>query len=179
MKRKLTPKQRKFADNYIESGNATQAAIDAGYAPKAAYQTGAENLKKPQVKSYIDERMQELSKGHIMSAQEALELLSRIATGEEKETVFVSGIDGVEEHTRVPDPKTRISAIKEILKRYPGNDKLVEQQVRKLTAEADIAEAKAVQITNDNDNQMDSIDKLLGLIEEGSNDDNQTKNTTE
>ncbi len=41
------------------------------------------------------------------------------------------------------DLKTRISAIKEILKRYPDNDKLMKQQLRKLTAEADIMEAKA------------------------------------
>ncbi|MCG0891667.1 terminase small subunit [Lactiplantibacillus plantarum] len=31
MKRKLTPKQQKFADEYIKSGNAYQAAIEAGY----------------------------------------------------------------------------------------------------------------------------------------------------
>lgn len=162
--KKLTPKQQKFADNYIETGNATKSAIDAGYAPKAAYQTGAENLKKPQVKSYIDERMEKLSKSHIMSAQEAMELLTRIATGEEKETVFISGIDGVEQHSREPDPKTKISAVKEILKRYPGNDKLVEQQVRKLTAEADVAEAKAKAIS-EADNSKDStliVDNVEG-----------------
>lgn len=179
MKRKLTPKQQKFADIYIETGNAMQSAIEAGYSDNYAKAQSSKMLENVGIKSYIENHMEKISQGHIMSAQEAMESLTRIATGEEKETVFVSGIDGVEEHTRVPDPKTRISAIKEILKRYPGNDKLVEQQVRKLTAEADIAEAKAVQITNDNDNQMDSIDKLLGLIEEGSNDDNQIKNTTE
>jgi len=34
------------------------------------------------------------------------------------------------------------------LKRYPDNDKLMEQQLRKLTAEADIAEAKAKRENN-------------------------------
>ena len=42
---KLTLKQQRFIDEYIISGNATQAAIKAGYAPKNAGQTGAENLK--------------------------------------------------------------------------------------------------------------------------------------
>ncbi|MDY3007146.1 terminase small subunit [Anaerococcus porci] len=42
----LTIKQKKFADEYIISGNATQSAIKAGYSEKTAGQTGAENLKK-------------------------------------------------------------------------------------------------------------------------------------
>ncbi|MCG0906282.1 prophage P2a protein 34 [Lactiplantibacillus plantarum] len=46
--------------------------------------------------------------------------------------------------------KTRISATKEILKRYPDNNKLVEQQIRKLKADADIAEAKAKRSSKDN-----------------------------
>lgn len=32
--KKLTVKQQKFADAFIESGNATQAAISAGYSKK-------------------------------------------------------------------------------------------------------------------------------------------------
>lgn len=75
---KLTEKQKKFADYYIELGNATQAAINAGYATKAAYQTGSENLRKPQIKSYIDDRLSEIASERIMSAQEAVELLSSI-----------------------------------------------------------------------------------------------------
>ena len=50
---------------------------------------------------------------------------------------------------KVPaDVKTKISAAKEILKRYPDNDKLLEQQIRKLTAEADISEYKAKVMTD-------------------------------
>lgn len=42
-KRKLTVKQQKFADYYIELGNATQAAIKAGYSKRSARQIG-ENI---------------------------------------------------------------------------------------------------------------------------------------
>lgn len=38
----LTIKQKKFADEYIISGNATQSAIKAGYSEKTAGQTGAD-----------------------------------------------------------------------------------------------------------------------------------------
>lgn len=153
--KKLTPKQQKFADIYIETGNAMQSAIEAGYSDNYAKAQSSKMLENVGIKSYIENHMEKISQGHIMSAQEAMELLTKIATGEEKETVFVSGIDGVEQHSKEPDPKTKILAVKEILKRYPGNDKLVEQQVRKLTAEADVAEAKAKAISEAN-NSKDS-----------------------
>lgn len=45
--KKLTQKQQRFVDEYIISGNATQAAIKAGYSKKTARFVGAENLTKP------------------------------------------------------------------------------------------------------------------------------------
>lgn len=140
---KLTEKQKRFADYYIESGNATQAAINAGYAKRSAQQMGAENLSKHVIKSYIDERLEQIASERIMSAQEAVELLSSIARAEITEQVVVTTMEGAEVVDKPPDVKTRIIAIKEILKRYPDNDKLVEQQIRKLTADADLAEIKA------------------------------------
>lgn len=140
---KLTEKQKRFADEYIKLGNATQAAIKAGYSNKTANRIGAENLSKLVIRDYIDERMQAIENNRIMTAKEAVELLTGIGRGEVKETVVVASPVGVETVEKEADLKTRISAIKEILKRYPDNDKLMEQQLRKLTAEADIAEAKA------------------------------------
>ena len=140
---KLTEKQKRFADYYIELGNATQAAIKAGYAKRSAQQMGAENLLKPVIKTYVDKRLSEIASERIMSAQEAVELLSSIARAEITEQVVVTTMEGAEVVNKPPDVKTRIIAIKEILKRYPDNDKLVEQQIRKLTADADLAEIKA------------------------------------
>ena len=140
---KLTEKQKRFADEYIKSGNATQAAIKAGYSKKTARTIAQQNLTKLDIKNYIDERMQAIENSRIMTAKEAVELLTGIGRGEVKETVVVASPVGVETVEKEADLKTRISAIKEILKRYPDNDKLMEQQLRKLTAEADIAEKKA------------------------------------
>lgn len=53
---KLTEKQKRFADYYIETGNATKAAVKAGYSRKTAKETGYENLTKPHISSYIEER---------------------------------------------------------------------------------------------------------------------------
>ena len=55
---KLTDKQKKFIDEYLVDLNATQAAMRAGYKEKAAYRTGAENLRKPQIQEEIQKRMQ-------------------------------------------------------------------------------------------------------------------------
>lgn len=151
---KLTAKQRKFADEYIKSGNATQAAIRAGYSRRTAAVIGNENLIKPYIKSYIDERMQELESHKIMSAKEAIELLSSIARGEVKETVVVGTPVGVEEVKKEADFKTRISAVREILKRYPDSDKLTEAQIRKAKAEADIMEAKAKRETSEDSSNI-------------------------
>lgn len=147
---KLTPKQKKFADEYIKTGNATQSAIEAGYSKKTAQVIGAENLSKPMVKSYIEERMAEIASKRVMSYTEAVELLTSIARGEEKETVVVATPVSVEKVEKEADLKTRISALKEILKRYPNNDKLIEQQIRKLSAEADIAQKKAELLSGSN-----------------------------
>ena len=147
---KLTPKQKKFADEYIKTGNATQSAIEAGYSKRTAAVIATENLIKPNIKAYIEKCMAHIASNRVMSYTEAVELLTSIARGEEKETVVVSTPVSVEKVEKEADLKTRISALKEILKRYPNNDKLIEQQIRKLSAEADIAQKKAELLSGSN-----------------------------
>lgn len=57
---KLTPKQQSFADYYLQIGNATEAAIKAGYSEKTARITGCENLTKPNIVTYIEEKQKEI-----------------------------------------------------------------------------------------------------------------------
>lgn len=52
--KKLTPKQRRFVLEYLLDGNATQAAVRAGYSPRTAHQQGYENLQHPDVKAAVD-----------------------------------------------------------------------------------------------------------------------------
>ncbi|MFT9313390.1 terminase small subunit [Leuconostoc pseudomesenteroides] len=146
---KLTPKQRKFADEYIKTGNATQSAIEAGYSKKYANTNAPKLLQNTTLKQYIEKCMAEIASNRVMSYTEAVELLTSIARGEEKETVVVATPVSVEKVEKEADLKTRISALKEILKRYPNNDKLIEQQIRKLSAEADMAEAKSKLMNDD------------------------------
>ncbi|WP_283699103.1 terminase small subunit [Clostridium perfringens] len=81
--KKLTPKQRAFADYYIELGNATEAARRAGY--KKPNVQGSQNLEKLSIKSYIDERINALDKTRIAKGEEVLEYLTKVMRGEEKD----------------------------------------------------------------------------------------------
>ncbi len=47
--KKLTPKQKRFVDEYLIDLNATQAAIRTGYSKRTAGQIGHELLKKPEI----------------------------------------------------------------------------------------------------------------------------------
>lgn len=87
---KLTEKQRRFADEYIISGNATQAAISAGYSKKYANTNVTKLLQNTTIKSYIDERLEELQSEKIATQEEVLEYLTRILRDEEKEQTLIS-----------------------------------------------------------------------------------------
>ena len=158
----MTPKQKKFCDEYIKSGNAKQSAIKAGYSPKTAYSIGNENLNKPELKAYIDERLKELSNHKILSAAEVLEYLSRVVAG--KETEYVATSKGVFPDVPV-SAKDRISAAKELLKRYPTTDPMEKQKLKKLAADARISEARAnvaERLGSEGDDKLDElIDKLI------------------
>jgi phage terminase small subunit len=84
---KLTEKQKRFADYYIETGNATESAIRAGYSEKTAKEMGYENLTKPHIKSYINESILSKDSDRIAKQEEVLEFLSKVLRGEVKEQV--------------------------------------------------------------------------------------------
>lgn len=112
---KLTQKQQRFVDEYIISGNATQAAIKAGYAKKAAYRTGADNLKKPQIKSAIEKRNAEIQSEKTADMTEVMEYLTSVMRGEQTESVATA--KGVYEDVEV-SAKDRIKAAELIGKRH-------------------------------------------------------------
>lgn len=149
---KLTPKQKKFADEYIKTGNAMQSAITAGYSKAYAKARSSEMSENVGIKSYIENRMDQIASPKIMTAQQVLERLTGIVIGEITETVVVATPIGVEKTEKTADFKTQISAMRDIMKRYPNNDKLIEQQLRKLSAEADIAQKKSEMLDGSNSN---------------------------
>ena len=112
----MTPKQHKFCDEYIKTGNATQSAINAGYSKKTAKQIGQENLTKLDIKTYINWRMETISNNTVATAEETLGILTKIVRGEHTEQVTTAEGEIIEKH---PDTNQVIKASAEILKRYP------------------------------------------------------------
>ena len=147
---KLTAKQRLFADEYIKSGNATQSAIKAGYSPKTVRSIGQENLTKPDIKSYIDAKMAEIESHKIADAKEVLQFYTRVLREEETEEVALPTGDDVVTVEKKPSFKDRLTAARELMKRYPLNDPVVKAQLDKIRADTRISEAKAELLKNDN-----------------------------
>ena len=112
----MTPKQHKFCDEYIKTGNATQSAINAGYSKKTAKQIGQQNLTKLDLKTYINWRMETIADNTIATAEETLGILTKIVRGEHTEQVTTAEGEIIEKH---PDTNQVIKASAEILKRYP------------------------------------------------------------
>ncbi len=134
MAAKLTAKQKRFCDEYLISLNATQAAIKAGYSKKTAYSIGEQNLKKVEIKKYIEERMAEKESKLIADQDEVLKYLTSVLRGESKSEVIVvegSG-DGCSEARPImkyPDEKERLRAAELLGKRYGLYTEKVEQAV--------------------------------------------------
>ncbi|QHJ78613.1 MAG: hypothetical protein [Caudoviricetes sp.] len=144
----LRGKQRKFADNYIKSGNATEAYVNAGYKVRSnetARANASRLLTNANVKSYIEKRLKQLESAKLATAQETLEYLTSVMRGEQTETVVTA--KGLYRNVEV-SAKDRITAAKELLKRYPV-DPLAKAQLRKIKADATIAEYQAEQLTSD------------------------------
>ena len=85
MSKLLTPKQKAFADYFIELGNATEAYIKAGYNKKGARANSARLIANDSVKQYIDERLAKIEDERIAKGEEVLQYLTRVMRGEEKD----------------------------------------------------------------------------------------------
>lgn len=107
MEKKLTRRQRAFAEAYIQCGNATEAARRAGYSEKTAARTGSENLHKPDISEYIDRRMRTQDEAQVASSDEVMRFFSSVMRGEVKDQF---GLDA--------SLADRLNAGKELMKRY-------------------------------------------------------------
>lgn len=111
----LTPKREKFVQGIVE-GMSQAEAYRSAYSTKnmsdnAIYREASELMKDPKVSQRVSELREKMMNEKIMSAQERLELLTRIAKGEEHERV-VRFVDGEMVEFEVPASiKTRQTAI--------------------------------------------------------------------
>jgi phage terminase small subunit len=78
VKTELTPKQTRFVEEYMVDSNATQAAIRAGYSPKAAEWTGPRLVTKSHVLQAIEQCRATLSERTLRQATDVLIDIGRV-----------------------------------------------------------------------------------------------------
>lgn len=104
-------RQKAFADEWLKCGNATEAAIKAGYSKKYAGTNADKLLKNTKIAAYIAERQKQIEDRRIADVSEVLQFFSSVMRGEVK--------DQFEMDAALSD---RLSAGRELMKRYDKSD---------------------------------------------------------
>lgn len=120
----LTAKEQKFIEEYLKSGNRTQAVINAGYKAanrQRASEIGYQLLQKTPVFEAIQVRLQESA----MSANEVLMRLAAHARGDLAEFAGVEDLSGLKDHPR----SFLIKKLKKTVTRFPKGDEVVHTEI--------------------------------------------------
>lgn len=121
---KLTPKQKRFCEEYLVDLNATQAAIRAGYSKRTANRIGAENLTKLVIKQYIEKRLAEKESELIATQDEVLRYFTSVMRGEHMSSeVVVEGYGEARVLERPPTEKESLKAADLLCKYWGARDK--------------------------------------------------------
>lgn len=120
----MTKRQEMFCQEYVISGNGTQAAIKAGYSEKTANEQAARLLAKVSIQDKIRALSDEIRTEKIIDARKMQEVLTSIILQEsQEEVIVVEGCgDGVSEavtKTKTASQSDRIKAI-QLLARMQG-----------------------------------------------------------
>lgn len=117
---KLTLKRKKFADDWLITGNVYQSAINAGYSENYAKGNATKLLENVSVKAYIDERLKEIESEKVASQEEVLQYLTSVMRGETSEEVLINrGSEVGQDITDIEvSAKDRIKAAELLGKRY-------------------------------------------------------------
>ena len=117
---KLNARQKAFCEYYVASGNATDAAIKAGYSKSYARDRIHTLMKSVGISRYIEELMQKTQNDRIATAEEILEFLTATLRGEVTEEVVVGGFGKsvTEKIVKNVDLKDRLKAAELLGKRY-------------------------------------------------------------
>ena len=117
--RRLTERQRRFCEEYLIDGNASQAAIRAGYSKRSATVVSTTLMKNPQVQAYLKKLLDELHSAKVADAQEVLEYLTSVMRGEQSEQTLQLIGDGMQDITSIDvAAKDRLKAAELLGKRY-------------------------------------------------------------
>lgn len=96
--KKLTAKQQRFCDEYLKDLNGSAAAIRAGYSIASAKEIASENLTKPNIVQYIQERQKDIQEKAQITVQEVVEMILDDAKNGEHENNRLKAKDMLMKH---------------------------------------------------------------------------------
>jgi len=149
---KLTAKQEKFCNEYLINLNATQAAIRAGYSEKTAAVIGAENLIKPNIANFIQERQKELQEETGITQKRVLEEYAKIAFSDIRQ--MFDGNNMLLSLKDVPDDIAACLSSVEVDQLWGAS----------MDSKVQIGETKKVKVWN-KINALDSLARHFGMFE--------------
>lgn len=122
----MTDKQRRFCDEYLIDCNATRAYKTAYPHIKndnVAKSAGNRLLTNVDLKTYIDDRLAEISSKKTADAKEVMEYLTSVMRGESSAEIVVvegegDGCSSARKVKKAPDEKERLKAAELLGKRF-------------------------------------------------------------
>ncbi|MDU7164188.1 MAG: terminase small subunit [Anaerococcus vaginalis] len=160
--KKLTIKQKKFADGYIKTGNAYKSAINAGYSKSYAKGNIVKLLENVSVKTYVDKKLSELEAETIAESKEVLQYLTSVLRGETHDEVYYKTEFGGEALGQVKvQNKDRLKAAELLMRRFGLNASDLEKekqetQIMKTKTEIEIMKGISEEIED-----LEDIDRMI------------------
>lgn len=117
----MTEKQKKFADEYLVDLNGTRAYKAAYPSVKSDNTAGANAarlLRNDSVRTYLNERLEQLHSERTADIQEILEYLTAVMRGEEKEEKMAANSLGEMEAYNVRNQANQLKAAELLGKRF-------------------------------------------------------------
>ena len=117
----MTPKQARFAAEYLIDLNATQAAVRAGYSTKTAFAQGSRLLRNVEVARVVAEGQAKRLESADLSATRVLEEIRRLALSNVRD-LFDEGGNLRPIHTLTAEQAACIGGIEVIIKNAKAGD---------------------------------------------------------
>lgn len=160
--KKLTIKQKKFADEYIKTGNIYQSAINAGYSENYAKTNACKLLEKDSVKAYVDKKLSELEAESIAESKEVLQYLTSVLRGETHDEVYYKTEYGGEALGQVKvQNKDRLKAAELLMRRFGLNASDLEKEKQEIQIEKTKTEIEIMKGISEEIEDLDDIDRMI------------------
>ncbi len=116
----MTQKQYLFCEYYLKFGDASKAAVKAGYSANSKYSLASQLLSNPKVKAYLMRARRTLHANFLMTQEEALRRLSQLARGKAKEEIVVTegagdGYSNAKVITKKVDGRVQFQALNKVI----------------------------------------------------------------